>query len=211
MRVLNLSVTADTLGWTGFASSAVHFVLTVVELIVLVLAVELLLKTVWWALPTPTDTTGMPPERVQHIRRRRYVIAWVSAGGASSVLFTAATITILFAAYYGKWLTPAAVEQISRNIWWVVCFGEVLMQAIPMIVRQQTQGWDVIADQWTSFFPLLGCVVVLTAMAFGGFGMDADGWRILAQSFFAGVVELVLLALGNKLIAAARGSEETQV
>lgn len=208
---LGRSFTANTLGWTGFPASVVHFVVTAIGLIVIILAVELLLKTAWWALPAPTDTTGMPLEKVRRIRHRRHVIAWVFAGAASSVLFPAATVAVLLAGYYSMWLKPAAVTYIATEIWPYVCIAEIIMQMIPMNARQQTQGWDVIADQWTSFFPLIGCVIVLAAMYFGGFGMDAEGWRIWNLSFFTGVAEMLLLAIGNKLIAAARGSEETPV
>ncbi len=206
----NNFVTSNMLGWDGFPASAVHFVLTVIEIVLLVLAVQLLLKALWWALPERTDTTGMPPERVRKIRHRRHILAWVFTGAISSALFAAMVVAIPLATYYAKWLTPAAAEAIFAN-WPYVFLAEIIMQIIPMNVRQQTQGWDVVADQWTSFLPMLGCAVLLTAMFFGGFAMDERGWNFLGWSFLTAVIELLLLAVSNKLIAAARGSEETPV
>ena len=194
----------------GWARLPVHWLLMAIEVVVLVIAATHLLKALWWALPERTDTTGMPPERVRKIQHRRHVLAWVFTGAISSALFAIMTVAIPLATYYAKWLTPAAAEAIFAN-WPYVILAEVIMQIIPMNVRQQTQGWDVVTDQWTSFLPMLGCAVVLTAMFFGGFAMDERGWKFLSWSFLTAVIELLLLAVSNKLIAAARGSEETQV
>lgn len=168
--------------------------------------------------PVPAPTLALasapaPPRPLltRRERHRRHVIFWVFAGAMSSGAFAFLGAGIIIAAYYTGWIPLWAIQEIANKIWPFVCIIEITLQVIPMNVRQQTQGWDVVADQWTSFLPMVGCAVVLTAMFFGKLGMGPEGWRIWSASLGVAIIELMLLSVSNKLIAAARGSEETAV
>jgi len=150
------------------------------------------------------------PELTARQKRRRLVFTWVLIGAMTSGIFAVANFAILVAVFSAGWLTPSAVGTIMV-FWPFVCLLEIALQIVPMNVRQQTQGWDVIIDQWTSFLPLTSCVAVLIAMSFGKFGLNFDGWLMWTASLFTAVIEMQLIPIGNKLIAAARGSEETNI
>ncbi len=157
------------------------------------------------------EAPASAPQRTRRERRRRAVQEWVLLGAVSSGLFGVATLGILAATYYARWIPLEVFYFIATKVWPFVCLGEIIVQIIPMDVRQQTQGWDVVADQWTSFLPLAGCLLVFAGMFFGPFGLDSEGWQVWAMSFLTALIEFLLLAVSNKLIAAARGSEETAV
>lgn len=148
------------------------------------------------------------PQLTRRERHRKHVLTWVFIGAIASGVFAVANFFVLVAVFYAGWLTPSAIETVV-TFWPFVCLFEIVLQIIPMNVRQQTQGWDVIIDQWTSYLPAVSAIVVLVAMFFGNFGLNFDGWLIWSASLFTAVIELQLIPIGNKLIAAARGSEET--
>lgn len=153
----------------------------------------------------------VPPRVARRWTRRHFVLLWVFLGAGASFSFTVLTITVLLAGFYAHWISEWATDIVAYTVWPFVCLIEIIFQVIPMNVRQQTQGWHVVADQWTSYLPITGCVVIGCAMFFGGFSMSGSGWIIWWQSLLTGIVEFMLLAVSNKLIAAARGSEETPV
>ena len=156
------------------------------------------------------DSASQKPKLTARERRRRLVLIWVFIGALTSGIFAVANFAILVAVFYAEWLTPSAVGTIMM-FWPFVCLLEIILQIVPMNVRQQTQGWDVIIDQWTSFLPLTSCVAVLIAMSFGKFGLNFDGWLMWTASLLTAIIEMQLIPIGNKLIAAARGSEETNL
>ena len=156
------------------------------------------------------DLASPKPELTARQRRRQLVFTWVLIGAMTSGIFAVANFSILIAVFSAGWLTPSAVGTIMM-FWPFVCLLEIILQIIPMNVRQQTQGWDVIIDQWTSWLPLTSCLAVLIAMFFGKFGLNFDGWLMWTASLLTAIIEMQLIPIGNKLIAAARGSEETNL
>ena len=179
-----------------------------VEVVLAIFLLRHFFKLAHRAMPERPDLSKLSPEELQHRRNRGYVTTWVFGGALASFTFALLTFGVEVAAYYAKWIPADAMWTIASKVWPIVCLLEVFMQVVPMNVRRQTQGWDIVADQWTSHFPWTACVAVFVAMIFGGFNLGEAGWWILAESFGTALIELQLLALSNKLIAAARGEEK---
>jgi hypothetical protein len=136
-------------------------------------------------------------------RRINWASFWVMMGAFSSGgFFVLILITFLL-------LPPATIGYLA-GIWPFLCVGYIIMQIIPMIARYQTQGLDVAIDQFTSIFAVMGTVFVLAAAIFK-ISLSGDGWYIFGLNIVTHAADLLLLVVGNKMIAAARGSEETPV
>ena len=185
----------------------VRVIVMAVEVMISIFMVYLALLMAKKALPQKEDLSKLSPDDLKDRRHRRHVVAWVFIGAVSSVVFAVVTVGVELLAYQVKWIPPEHMDRIAYSIWGFVCLIEVMLQIIPMIVRYQTKSWDLVADQWTSYAPLMGCVVVFTLMIFAGLQVGGPGLIILALSFCVSLVELELLALSNPLIAAARGTE----
>ena len=144
--------------------------------------------------------------------KRHFIVFWVFVGAMASAVFAVMIIMTLGGTYYFRVIPLWAIQVIVDKWWPFIVLGEITLQIIPMAVRYQTQSWDVVADQWTSWIPGAACLFVpLQIFVFGTFSMGGEGWRLWGLSVFAALIELLLQSLSNKLIAAARGSEETSV
>jgi hypothetical protein len=207
---LNEPIAASVLAlspWISWMRIPIHWLLMGLEIVGMVWVLARVVPPAFGflghAIPDFRSWAALPEKD----RHRRHVLVWVFVGAISSALFTGTLILTLVGAYHFKFITPGAIQEIAFLFWPTVCFVEIIMQIVPMIVRQQTQGWDVVADQATSFFPMTGCLLILGLIGFGLFGMGAEGWLVWEESLFTAFIELALLALSNKLIAAARGEE----
>ncbi len=152
--------------------------------------------------------SGHAPARPR--RRHNWRAFWVLIGGFASGGFFFSVVGTFIGAYYFTWIPLWAMQRIEEA-WPFLMLTYVVSQILPMLARFHSQGGAVAADQFTSVIATMGTVVVLTAWAFGVLPIASEGWRMLAQVGIVNFIDLLLLVLGNKLIAAARGSEETAV
>jgi hypothetical protein len=120
-------------------------------------------------------------------------------------VFAFAGFAIAILAYYFQAIPFWLLQDIAYKYWPVACVLEVLLQTIPMNTRQATANWDVVVDQWTSFLPITGWICLLVAMGFGRFGLGTEGLWLYVEWFGVAAIELELLAVGNRMIAANRG------
>jgi len=140
-----------------------------------------------------------------------WTAVWVFAGAMSSGGLMVLTLTTFLGAYRWSFLSSGSTTFIANTIWPFICLGYLAFQVVPMIVRYQTQGWDVAVDQISTIVAFMGSVAVLTMWLTGYLTVDAAGWRIFFQTLLTHVVDLLLLLAGNKMIAAARGAEEKRI
>src|SRR3989338_7269963 len=192
----------------GWARLPVHWLLMAIEVGLLTWAFASLLPPVLGflghALPNFRDWETMSEKE----RNRQYVLIWVFLGAIASGVFPIMLAFVLLGTYkFGIISLWAMQEIIARYVWPVVCLTEVVLQAIPMIVRQQTKGVDVVADQWTSVFPMAGVIVLAILGANVIFRMVLDGWLRGGWTLSTAIIELPLLPPTTQLTAAARGEE----
>ncbi len=136
---------------------------------------------------------------------------WVLAGAMASGGFLVLILITFLGAYYFRVIPAPAIEFIANHVWAFVCLTYVILQVIPMIVRYQTQGWDVGIDQITTIIATMGTVVVIAGWFFNVMPIDSAGWQIFFLTILTNIFDFLLLLSGNKMIAAARGAEDKKI
>lgn len=136
---------------------------------------------------------------------------WVLIGAMASGGYLFAVLGIFLGAYHLQVIPASAISFIADDLWPFVCLGYIFLQIIPMVVRYQTQGWDVGIDQVSTIVAFMGIVVVLAGWGFGKIVIDAEGWKMFSLTLMTHLIDISLLLGGNKMIAAARGSEERAI
>ena len=160
-------------------------------------------------IETQPAAQSVAPKRVR--RRTNWARLWVHLGAMSSGGFLLSTLAVFIGAYHYQAIPTSAIVIIADTVWPFVCLGYLVTQVVPMIVRYQTQGWDVDADQITTIIAVMGTVVVLAGWAFSFLELDVSGWKMFAENVLTHLIDILLMLSGNKMIAAARGSEGTNI
>ena len=153
-----------------------------------------------------------PPQGKRRPRKKiDWTNAWVFAGAMTSGGFAILILATFLGAYYWNLLSPEMMDFVADETWPFVCLTYLISQIIPMIVRYQTQGWDVGIDQISTIIALLGTIAIFAGWAFGVLPITSAGWQIFFQTVLTHVADILLLLAGNKMIAAARGAEERRI
>ena len=158
-----------------------------------------------------TETQTVAQHEPRRRRKVNWAQNWVLIGAMASGGYLVIILATFLGAYYFKFIPSSAIVFIADTVWPFVCLGYIITQVIPMIVRYQTQGWDVGLDQITTIVALIGSVVVLAVAVFEVITIDAAGWKMFLENVLTHVIDVLLLLAGNKMIAAARGAEERNI